>query len=74
MLRNESFVERKVAVPQEDICTRKSFEWILKFSTHVPPILEVPFASYQRDNLSGAKQFKNTLMFLDFALLIGAHI
>jgi hypothetical protein len=74
MLRNESFVERQIAVPQVDICTRKRFEWILKFSTRVPPVLEVPFASNQRDNLSGAKQFKNTLMFLDFALFIGAYI
>jgi len=74
MLINEPIVERKITVPQVHICTRKNFEWILKFSTRVPPALEVPFASNQHDNLSGAKQFKNTLMFLDFALLIGALI
>ena len=74
MLRKESLVERKIASPQVDICARKTFEWILKVSTCVPPVLEVPFASNQNDILSGVKQFKNTLMFLDFALFIVAHI
>lgn len=74
MLRNESLTERQIVVSQVDICTRKKFQWILKFSTRVPPVLEVPFASFQHDNLSGAKQFKNALMFLDFALFIGPHI
>jgi len=58
MLRNGSLVERQIAVRQVDICTRKTFEWILKFSTRVPPVLEVSFTSNQLDNLSGAKQFK----------------
>ena len=55
MLRNESLVERQIAAPQVDICARKKSEWSLKFSTRVPPVLEVLFASNQHDNLSGAK-------------------
>ena len=82
MLINGSLVERQIAVPQVHICTRKNFEWILTFSTRVPPVLEVPFASNQHDNLSGAEQFKNTIDVLRFCtihwrfylnLLFGVH-